>query len=78
MTWREQLRWLLSWLLPKRYPLPTLDVTAFEEQAVRRAKQHHRWCEICKIGFRTTPEFHDHNVFTHYGSWGSAGSRRRS
>ena len=66
MTWREQLRWLLSLLLPKRYPLPTLDVTAFEEQAVRRAKQHHRWCEICKIGFRTSHEFHDHSVFTHY------------
>lgn len=66
MTWFEQLRWLLSKLLPKHYPLPTLDVTTFEEQAVRRAKQHHRWCETCKLGFRTTPEFHDHNVLTHY------------
>ena len=42
MTWLEQLRWLLSKLLPKRYPLPTLDVPTFEEQAARRAKQHHR------------------------------------
>ena len=66
MTWLEQLRWLLSKLLPKRYPLPTLDVPTFEEQVARRAKQHHRWCEPCKLGFRTTPEFHDHNVFTHY------------
>lgn len=66
MTWFKQLQWLLTYLLPKHYPLPTLDVTTFEEQAVRRAKQHHRWCETCKIGFRTTSEFHDHNVFTHH------------
>ena len=66
MTWLEQLRWLLSKLMPKRYPLPTLDAPTFEEQAARQAKQHHRWCETCKLGFRTTPEFHDHNVFMHY------------
>ena len=66
MTWWEQFHWLFAKLVPKRYPLPTLDVPSFEEQAERRAKQHHRWCETCKIGFRTTSEFHDHNVFTHY------------
>ena len=66
MTWWEQFTRLLTKLLPKHYPLPTLDAPSFEEQAARRAKQHHRWCETCKIGFRTTPEFHDHNVFTHY------------
>ena len=66
MTWFEQLRCLLTKLLPKHYPLPTLDASSFEEQAVRRAKQHHRWCEICKRGLRTTPEFHDHNVLTHH------------
>ena len=66
MTWQEQLQWLLAKLLPKRYPLPTLDAPTFEEQAARRAKQHRRWCEPCQLGFRTTPEFHDHNVFMHY------------
>lgn len=66
MTWWEQIQWVLSKRPPKHYPLPTLDALTFEEQAARRAKQHHRWCETCKLGFRTTPEFHDHNVLTHY------------
>ena len=64
MTWFEQLKRLLSWLLPKRYPPPTLDTPTFEEQAVRRAKQHHRWCETCEIAFRTSSMFHDHCAFT--------------
>ena len=66
MTEWEQFHWQLAELPPKRYPLPALDASSFEEQAVRRAKQHHRWCETCKLGFRTTPEFHDHNVLTHH------------
>ena len=66
MTSWKQFTWLLSKLLPKHYPLPTLDAPTFEEQAARRAKQHRRWCEPCKLSFRTTSEFHDHNVFTHY------------
>lgn len=31
MTWWEQFQWVLSKLLPKHYPLPTLDASSFEE-----------------------------------------------
>lgn len=66
MIWWEQFHWLLAKLLPKHYPLPTLDASSFEEQAARRAKQLHRWCETCNRGFCTTSEFRDHNVRMHY------------
>ena len=41
-------------------------MTGWEQFQWLLAKQQHRRCETCQLGFRTTPEFHDHNVFTHY------------
>ena len=78
MNWWDELVRLLSWLLPKnRKPVPYFNST-FEDQAIRRAKKHGRWCNQHQLAFRTSSEFHDHCAVMHYGSWSSAGSRRGS
>lgn len=52
-----------------RMPYPRgmmLNVDDFDDQLRERARKGKRRCEPCNLNFRTTREFHDHNVFTHY------------